>query len=220
MSVLAAYWEKRQILKELKDFLQKYHCYGALFLALINIIWFVYMTLSGNINTSEGMLSCGAMLSDALEKGNYSQIFTSFFVHFDIMHLCNNMLLLVVVGAMLERYTGTVIFLIIYMVSGIGGNIVSACWHMHTNQIVLSAGASGAVFGIVGGLLAAIILNKGKIEDMTVQKMLVFAGLSLYQGFVSQGIDNSAHVGGFLCGFVTLTICEVIRKVSGVKYES
>ena len=60
--------------------------------------------------------------------------------------------------------------------------------------------------------LSVLILNRGKIEDMTAQKLLIFAVLSLYQGFASQGIDNAAHVGGFLCGMLVSAICEITRK--------
>jgi len=197
-------------LEEIKKFLQKYHCYATIVIALMNVIWFGYMFVSGNLNSNEGMLACGAMTSDALEQGNYSQLFTSFFVHFDIRHLCNNMILLVAIGSMLEEYVGSIRFLIIYILSGLGGNFVSAFWHMQHGNVVLSAGASGAVFGIVGGLLAAIVLNRGRIKDMTTKKIAFFAILSLYQGFASQGIDNAAHLGGFVTGFAVSAVCLLI----------
>lgn len=56
-------------------------------LIIANVVWFLYMEIHGDINTNEGMLSCGAMLSDAIEKGNYSQLITAIFVHFDIQHI-------------------------------------------------------------------------------------------------------------------------------------
>lgn len=199
-------------MEELKAFFKKYRCFAAVFLVLVNILWFMYMEFTGATADNEGMISCGAMVSDALEKGNYIQLLTSFFVHFDMQHLCNNMLLLIAIGAMLEKHMGTVRFTIIYMLSGLGGNIVSAISHVNQGNVVVSAGASGAVFGIVGGLLAALILNKGRIEDMTSRKIIIFAGLSLYQGFASQGIDNAAHVGGFVCGIIISAICELTRK--------
>lgn len=199
-------------MEEIRQFFRKYKCYVTAIIAVMNVVWFGYMFATGKLNSNEGMLSCGAMLSDALEKGNYLQLFTSFFVHFDMKHLCNNMILLVAIGAMLESYAGSIRFIVIYIISGLGGNLVSALWHMNNGEIVLSAGASGAVFGIVGGLLAAIILNRGRIEDMTVSKMVFFAVLSLYQGFASQGIDNAAHVGGFLTGFFVSVLCILCSK--------
>ena len=206
-------------MEEIKNFIKTYRCYGVIFIAAINIIWFLYMTVTKKTYSNEGMLACGAMLSDVLETGNYEQIFTAFFVHFDITHLCNNMVMLIAMGAMLENHTGTKSFLIIYMLSGIGGNIISAYWHTMQGQIVISAGASGAIFGIVGGFLAAIILNKGRIKDMTTKKLIIFAALSIYQGFANPGTDNAAHVGGFICGFLAAAVCEIFRKVSGVKHE-
>lgn len=207
-------------LEEIKQFFQKYHCYVTVFIALVNIVWFGYMFVNGYLATNQGMLDCGAMLSNVLEEGNYLQLITSVFVHFDIKHLGNNMLLLIVLGAMLESYMGSIRFLIIYILSGLGGNIMSALWHMKSQEIVLSAGASGAVFGIVGALLAAIALNRGRIEDMTTGKMVVFAVLSLYQGFASQGVDNTAHLGGFIIGFIVSAVCVLCSRKLRCNKES
>lgn len=205
--------EKRfMILEEKKNFLEQYRCYFTILLVIVNIVWYIIMELSGDVETTEDWIRCGAMLSDAIQKGNYSQLFTAFFVHFSIRHLANNMFLLLIIGAMLEKHIGSIRFLLIYIVGGIGGNVVSAYWHVRQDVFVISAGASGAIFGIVGGFLMALILNKGRIEDMTVKKMAIFVALSLYQGFVNRGIDNAAHVGGFLVGMIVSILCELTRR--------
>lgn len=73
---------------------------------------------------------------------------------------------------------------------------------MYTGDFAVSAGASGAIFGLTGALLSLTILNRGQIVGITKQSMLIMIGISLYNGFVSEGVDNLAHVGGLLCGFL------------------
>lgn len=202
-------------LGSIKGFLKEYRCYATIALVIINVAWFLYVSLVGGLDTQEELLKYGAMTSDSLQNGEYLPLFTAMFLHFDLQHVGNNMLMLFALGSMLEQYTGSVCFLILYLVSGIGGNIVSAVMHVKTSNIVISAGASGAVFGIVGAFLGVLIMNKGRIRDMTAKKMVVFAALSLYQGITSQGIDNYAHFGGFCVGLAAAVILELIRKAIG-----
>lgn len=198
----------------IKSFFKQYRCYVTVALVLINLLWFFYVNFRGGMENSEEFLKYGAMLSDDLQNGKYSSLFTAMFLHFDLQHVGNNMLMLFALGSMLEQYTGSVRFLILYLVSGLGGNVVSAIMHVKVSEIVLSAGASGAVFGIVGAFLGVLIMNKGRIENMTTKKMAIFAGLSLYQGISSQGIDNYAHLGGFLVGLAAAIVLETLRKIT------
>ena len=90
-----------------------------------------------------------------------------------------------------------------YFISGIGGNLLSLYWNtMHDRQIV-SAGASGAIFGLMGGLLWIVFANRGRLGTLSGRGMLIMVVLSLYFGFTSTGVDNLAHVGGLICGFLT-----------------
>ena len=83
-----------------------------------------------------------------------------------------------------------------------GGNLLSLYWNtMHDRQIV-SAGASGAIFGLMGGLFWIVFANRGRLGTLSGRGILIMVVLSLYFGFTSTGVDNLAHVGGLICGFL------------------
>ena len=76
----------------------------------------------------------------------------------------------------------------------------------YTGNLAVSAGASGAIFGLLGALLWVVIRNRGKAGRLTGRGMLFMVLLSLYFGFTSTGVDNAAHVGGLICGFLTAVL--------------
>ena len=110
------------------------------------------------------------------------------------------MIILGFIGDNLERALGSIKYLIFYLAAAIGSGIVSCIWDMYTQSYSISAGASGAIFGVVGGILVVLIENKGHLEDLNVRQVILFAGCSIYYGITSAGIDNAAHIGGFLIG--------------------
>ena len=82
--------------------------------------------------------------------------------------------------------------------------------------MVVAAGASGAVFAVMGGLLCVVIFNKGRLENFTLQRMVLFLFLILYDGAANTGVDNYAHVGGLITGFaVGLAYCLLKRSIEG-----
>ena len=180
-----------------------YVCYVTRGLVAVNMLVFLLFEVLGSNLDTMFMLEHGAMFTPyLLVQTEWYRLFTSMFLHFGIRHLLNNMLLLYVLGDYLERYLGRVKFLLLYVIAGVGANIVSGIVCLWQNDVVVSAGASGAVFGILGGLLWVILRNKGRVENLTIKKMTVMAVLSLYYGFVSEGVDNVAHVTGLILGFV------------------
>lgn len=172
-------------------------------LAAVNVIVFFYLTFQGMTEDGAFMLEHGAMyVPYVLGKGEYYRLFSSMFMHFGFEHLVNNMVMLLVIGFTLEREIGTIKFLIIYLLSGLGGNILSAVWDVMSESFAVSAGASGAIFGIVGALLYVAIRNHGRIGEMSGRGLVFMVVLSLYYGFTSGGVDNFAHIGGLLSGFI------------------
>ena len=149
-----------------------------------------------------------------LENAEYYRLIACVFLHFGIDHLMNNMVLLGALGWNLETEIGSIKFLLIYFVSGIGANLISLAMDLRTGNMAVSVGASGAVFGLLGALLWVVIRNKGKIGRLTGRGMLFMVLLSLYFCFTSTGVDNAAHVGGLVCGFLTAVILHHGRKVS------
>lgn len=178
-------------------------------LMVVNIVIFFWLSFGGMTEDGGYMLQHGAMYAPyVIERKEYYRIFTCMFLHFDFSHLMNNMLVLAVLGWNLEPIVGKIRILTIYIFSGLGGNLLSLAMEWMFQDSAVSAGASGAVFGFTGALLCLAILNHGTIGNVTKQGMLVMAGISLYLGFTSEGVDNFSHIGGLLTGIiVTFLLC-------------
>ena len=172
-------------------------------LAAINVAVFLMLSLRGMTEDGMFLLQHGAMYVPYItEKGEYYRIFTSMFLHFGFDHLLNNMVVLAAVGWNLEYELGGLKFLVLYFLSGLGGNVLSAWWDIRMGDYAISAGASGAIFGVIGALLYVAIRNRGRVGDISGKGILFMIALSLYYGFSSGGVDNMAHIGGLAAGFV------------------
>lgn len=172
-------------------------------LAAINVIVFFILTSQGMTEDGMFLLEHGAVFVPVvMEDGEYYRLFTSMFLHFGFEHLMNNMVTLVLLGWNLEIEIGKIKFLIIYILSGLGGNILSAWYEVWTVDYSISAGASGAIFGVIGALLYVAMRNRGRIGDISGRGIVFMIILSLYYGFTSSGVDNLAHIGGLVTGFV------------------
>lgn len=182
-------------------------------LVAANVIVFFYLSFQGMTEDAGFMLQHGAMyVPYMLEMKEYYRLVSSMFLHFGFEHLMNNMLLLAVIGWNLELEIGKAKFLIIYFVSGLCGNVLSALLDVQTGDYAVSAGASGAIFGIIGALLYVAIRNRGRIGEISGKGLLFMIGLSLYFGFTSEGVDNLAHIGGVLSGFLLAVLLYWKRK--------
>lgn len=170
-------------------------------IVILNVIIFfltdgLLFGAAGNKLTSMGALYWPSVFYDK----EYYRLFTYMFLHGGISHLANNMLILLFIGDNLERAVGKYKYLIIYFSSGVLAGAASIGYNMVKNIRVVSVGASGAIFGVVGALAYIVIINKGRLEDISTRQIILFVVLSLYGGFTSQGVDNTAHVGGLIAG--------------------
>ena len=176
-------------------------------LIVVNVAVFMIMTMFGDTEDAVFMLQHGAMYEPfVIQQHEYYRIITCLFLHFGIEHLLNNMVMLGALGWNLELEIGKVRFLVIYFVSGIAGNILSLFYDLSTENPAVSAGASGAIFGLMGALLYVVILNRGRLGRLSGRGMLIMVVLSLYFGFASSGVDNFAHIGGLVSGFILAVI--------------
>ena len=171
-------------------------------LIVVNVAVFIFLSFGGMTEDAYYMLQNGAMYLPLLQQGEYYRLLISIFLHFGFSHLVNNMLMLGVMGWQLELVIGKIKFLIIYFAAGLGGNMLSALVEIRTGDYAVSAGASGAIFGIIGALLYIAVRNHGQIGNVSGQGILVMIALTLYYGFTSSGVDNFAHIGGLAVGFV------------------
>lgn len=176
-------------------------------LILLNILVFLIVEFTGNSQNTMHMLDCGAAFTPMIiQGGEYYRLFTCMFLHFGIEHLLNNMLVLFVLGSRLEQVIGKIKFLLIYLIGGVLGNVISLLIELRTQDFAVSAGASGAVFAVMGAMIYIVIRNKGWLGDLSMRQILVMAAFSLYFGFASTGVDNTAHVGGMVSGFFLAVI--------------
>ena len=172
-------------------------------IAAANVLIFLGQSFMGMTEDSAFMMEHGAMYVPYLMNGErYYTLITSMFLHFGFSHLMNNMVMLLVIGYSLEPEIGKIRFLLIYLGSGLMGNLVSAWFDVSQGSYAVSAGASGAIFGIVGALLYVAIRNHGRVGEISTRGLVLMAGLSLYYGFTAQGVDNAAHIGGLVSGFL------------------
>lgn len=177
-------------------------------LVAANVIVYLICTFTGNLLYNIGELDAAAVLL----RGEYGRIIYSMFLHAGIDHLFNNMVILFFLGAMIEKVTGHIQFLLIYLLSGIGANICSLLYKVMTMDSMASVGASGAIFGLDGVLLAWILFDRQAMPDVTPRRVLLMIALSLYSGFTAHNIDNAAHVGGLLTGFAAGALLCALRR--------
>lgn len=174
-----------------------------------NIAIFVWMLASGvhaMRPLTEDLVRWGANVGPLTLSGEWWRLFTCMFLHIGLIHLAFNMWVLWDLGHLVERMTGNIGFLLLYVVSGLIGSLASVVW----NHNVISAGASGAVFGVFGAFLAYIFLRKDTIPREILVELrnsgLVFLFYNLVIGFSVKGIDMAAHLGGLggglLCGLI------------------
>lgn len=177
-------------------------------LVAANVIVYLICTFTGNLLYNIGELDAAAVLL----RREYGRIIYSMFLHAGIDHLFNNMVILFFLGAMIEKVTGHIQLLLIYLLSGIGANICSLLYKVMTMDSMASVGASGAIFGLDGVLLAWILLDRQAMPDVTPRRVLLMIVLSLYSGFTAHNIDNAAHVGGLLTGFAEGALLCALRR--------
>ncbi len=180
----------------------------SIFLVAVNVIVFLICTLTGDLLYNKGAFSVPLLW----QNGGY-RLITSMFLHWDVEHLFSNMIVLYYVGALVERELGHVPYTAVYLLSGFAGNIFSMGYEMLIRSYGSSAGASGAVFGIEGALLFLVMAHRGKIASMTAGRVAFAIAFSLYCGFTSAGVNNAAHVGGVLMGFLAAAVIMACKRI-------
>lgn len=172
-------------------------------LVTINVAVFFLLSVKGMTEDANFMLEHGAMYVPVMtDKSEYYRLITSMFLHFGFEHLMNNMVILLFVGWNVELEIGMLRFFMIYFASGLCGNVLSGIWETHLGEFSVSAGASGAVFGVIGALLYMLLKNRGHVGNISGRGVLISVALSLYYGFVNTDVDNAAHIGGLVAGFL------------------
>jgi rhomboid protease GluP len=150
----------------------------------------------------ESLVRWGADFGPLTARGEWWRIITAAFVHIGIIHIAMNMYILWGIGTLTERLFGNLRFGILYLLAGIGGNLLSVALHPFT----VAAGASGAVFGVYGGLFGFLLMEHSGVPRRSVKTLstnaAVFLGYNIFYAFSQEHIDIAAHIGGFVTGFL------------------
>lgn len=184
-----------------------------IFFALISIMVFFYMDLFGNLSDTTYIYNHGAAeWHSVLEDNEFYRLLTSMFIHFDFGHLFNNMISLFAVGSQLEPAIGHIKYTIIYILSGLAASMTSVLYHASTDAYVISAGASGAIFGLFGAYAVCSLFDMVKHKNLSFSRIAIISILMLYNGMANESVDNAAHLGGMIFGCIIAFICCICKK--------
>lgn len=169
-------------------------------LIFINIVMFVLMYMLGNgSENTNTLIDFGANYILLTKAGEYYRLITSGFLHIGVIHLLLNMYSLYIVGMQVEYFYGKVKYIIIYLFSLIMGSLFTVAL---SSVNTVSAGASGAIFGLLGSILYFGVKYRGYIGNSLVNQIVPVVVLNLIIGFTTPGIGNAAHIGGLVGGYL------------------
>jgi len=169
----------------------------------VNIIVFGLMAISGVSwldPPTDSLVQWGANYGPMTLGDQSWRMLTSLFLHIGIIHLLLNMLVLANIGPAMETLLGSVAYVILYLVAGLAGSAASLAWH----PLGVSAGASGAIFGLYGALIAFWVRGSAHREILLPlwKGAVAFVAINLFFGFFQPGVDLAAHFGGLTSGFL------------------
>lgn len=191
---------------EIKRRQQKNIPYVTAVLIVINVIVFLFMEVIGDTGSTQFLYEHGGMYWPSIvEDRQWYRLITHMFVHSGGEHLLNNMFMLGILGYQIEKDYGPVKYLLTYFISGIGGAVVSAIVEMNMGEAFVSIGASGAVFGIFGVMLAMIFKNRRQMGEISALRLLILFVLMVF-GNMEEGVDWMAHFGGAVIGVIMALI--------------
>ena len=181
-----------------------------------NVAVFLAMAMaSGSIVEFPGqeLIRFGGNYGPFTLSGDWWRLITYMFLHGGILHIAFNMWCLWDLGALCESLYGRWTYFSIYLITGFAAGLSSLAW----NPGVLSVGASGAIFGLCGALIASFYLGEFSLPRVaiggTLRSLLVFAGFNLFFGSMFSGVDNAAHIGGLVSGLIIGALIAVIAPM-------
>lgn len=165
-------------------------------------ICFIMFLITGMGNDTGVLIEYGANLDVLVKNGEYYRLLTSMFLHSGLLHLFFNMYALYIIGPQVESFFGKTKYLIIYLLSGISGSLLSVAFNVNT----VSVGASGAIFGLFGALLYFGYNYRGYLGNVIKSQILPVVIINLMFGFISTGVDVAGHIGGLIGGIIVSSV--------------
>ena len=177
-------------------------------LILLNVvIYFIPMLLG----ISDTIFSQYAVYGPFVRFGQYYRLLTGAFIHANVAHLLFNMYALWIIGSQLENFIGKTRYITVYLFSAITASLLSII----INDNVVSVGASGAIFGLLGALLYFGYHYRVYLGNVIKSQIIPLIVINLALGFLMTGVDNAAHIGGLIGGGLMMIGVGVKYKSSG-----
>lgn len=194
MMLMTHLYQKQREVKSLVSYGKPFITY---ILMALSIIGFLLLEMNGGSNNIDVLIQFGAKYNPAIVDGQWWRSISAMFLHIGAFHLFMNMLALYYLGSIVEKMYGSGRFLIIYFLAGISSSFTSFAF-----TINVSAGASGAIFGLFGALLFFGTIHKKIFLETIGRNIIVVVLINIVIGLIIPGIDISAHLGGLLAGFI------------------
>lgn len=177
-------------------------------LIFFNVFIFLLLQFEGRLRLN--ILGLGVLQHGLVyREKEYYRLFSATFLHKDFFHLAFNMGAIYILGSQVESYYGKVKYLIIYFFAALMGSVLSIA----LNGIeIWSIGASGAIFGIMGSLLYFGLYYRNFLGNVLINQILPIIVINLIFGFTSAGVDNFAHIGGLIGGYLTAMALGIDKK--------
>lgn len=178
-------------------------------LLAVNVLMWIALEATGGSEDTDNLIRFGAKSGPLIACGDWWRLITPMFLHIGFFHLLANSIGLFIFGGMVERIFGSVAFAAIYLIAGVMGNLFSYWADIGIYQNVpilikpIGAGASGAVFGIIGAFGSYLLLNRhilGQMGRQAMMSVLFIVGINFILGITLSGVDNMAHLGGLFGG--------------------
>ena len=184
--------------------------YITLGIVLINFVMFLLTYLFGKgSEDAYTLVQFGALYKPLVLGGDYYRLITTAFLHIGVVHLLVNCYSLYVIGSQLESFLGKFKFLFVYLVSALSGSLMSIIFNTH-----VSAGASGAIFGLLGSMLYFGYNYRVFLGNVLKSQIIPLIILNFSLGFMMSGIDNAAHIGGLVGGVLSTMAVGLKHKTS------
>lgn len=174
--------------------------------AVIFAVCAVLLAVTTLFPRGEDILTAFGLSREGILAGEYYRFMTCMFLHGGLLHLASNGVYLYYFGVRAEKLLGTGRFLVLYLVSGFCGGLVSVAF----SGGGISIGASGAVYGLLGAMLLLTKKHGFRYTGMNYATMLLLAATAICFGFLEPGVDNMAHIGGLLGGMAVFAL--LLRK--------
>ncbi len=192
----------------------KWQPYVTYLLIAVNIIIFLIEELMGGSENVDTALGFGAYFTPyVILYGEIYRMVTSIFVHFGVEHIGANMITLFALGPYVEHYFGHFLFIVLYIFSGICGNLSTMLYEGMTGNLAVSCGASGAIFGLLS-VFILFAFNERLRKIFPVRRVFFSVLLSLTEGLSDPSVNFMAHLGGLIGGLVLSFIMQEILRIT------